>query len=351
MFSRLVLIAALPLGLVLVLLFTASNNLSLTVAQNVQATAIPTAQATPDPLVGLTIPELAARSYGNGQLKNWQVINQAVGFTRYLISYPSDGLTIYGFMDVPTAPPRVGSTYPVVIAVHGYIAPGLYQTIDYTARYADRLSAAGFLVLHPNLRNYYPSDKGPNVMQVGYAVDVLNLIAMVRKQGGQPGTLQHADPTAVGLWGHSMGGGISIRVMEVDQQIQAVVLFNAVSGDTRHGIANDPNAPYTPVAPAESNRGPARPGLIIPDAVYQLISPINFYDRVRAAISIHYGLADKTVSPQRSVQLCAQLLALQKSVECYSYPNEPHNFGGASDQLFIQRTIAFFNAHLQVSTF
>jgi len=64
-------------------------------------------------------------------------------------------------------------------------------------------------------------------------------------------------------------------------------------------------------------------------------------------VSIHQGLADQTVPPSWSADLCAQLKALQKSVECFTYPGQPHTFVGAGNQLFIQRTIAFFDAHLQ----
>ncbi len=337
MFPRSMRIAFLAFGLSLVLLISISNNRTSTVAQAVQATSVPTAAATTDPFAGLSIPELVARTYGAGQLKNWQVLNKAAGFTRYLISYPSDGLTIYGFMDVPTAPPQTGSLYPVIVAVHGYIDPRIYQTVDYTARYADQLAGAGFLVLHPNLRNYFPSDKGPNLFRVGYTIDVLNLIAIVRVQGSQPGALQQASPTAIGLWGHSMGGGISIRAMTVDPQIRAVVLYSAVSGDEKQNASKFPGTLDGRATPPPDS---------IPDDVYLRVSPVYFYDRVQAAVSIHYGLADKTVPPAWSETLCNQLQALQKSVECFSYPNEAHIFGGASDQLFIQRTITFFNAHL-----
>jgi len=108
--------------------------------------------------------------------------------TRTLIVYPSDGLNIYSFMNVPSqgTPP-----YPVVIAIHGYIDPGIYTTLDYTTRYADALARAGYIVLHPNLRGYAPSDNSPseeNLFRVGFAIDVLNLIALVKAQGGQPQT-------------------------------------------------------------------------------------------------------------------------------------------------------------------
>ena len=191
----------------------------------------PTLDATAINSAGLGILDLAVRPYGHGQVTIEKSLSRAAAFTRYLIRYPSDGLIIYGFMDMPTAPPHKGHAYPVIVAVHGYIDPKIYQTLDYTTRYADDLAAAGYLVLHPNLRGYQPSDSGTNLLRVGFAIDVLNLVAIVRQQGGQPGSLQAANPAAIGLWGHSMGGGISIRAMTVDPTIQAVFLYAPISGD------------------------------------------------------------------------------------------------------------------------
>jgi dipeptidyl aminopeptidase/acylaminoacyl peptidase len=77
------------------------------------------------------------------------------------------------------------------------------------------------------------------------------------------------------------------------------------------------------------------------------ISPIYYLDRIRAAVSIHHGAADELVPPEWSADLCARLAALGKSVECYTYEGEPHTFWGDGDQLFIERTIAFFDRELK----
>jgi dipeptidyl aminopeptidase/acylaminoacyl peptidase len=173
------------------------------------STAPPTGTATPDPYVAYTIEDLAQRSYGGGELQAEEVLAVNSYYTRTLVSYPSDG-EIFGFMDTHQ---RVESNekLPVVIAIHGYIEPAIYTTLDYTTRYADALARAGFLVIHPNLRGYAPSDDGDNLFRVGMAIDVLNLIALVKEQAGKPGELEHANPEAIGIWGHSMGGSISTR--------------------------------------------------------------------------------------------------------------------------------------------
>ena len=65
------------------------------------AIVFPTPTPTPDPYAGVTIADLAARSYGDGEFRIEQVLAATDAFTRTLVSYDSDGLTVYGFMNVP----------------------------------------------------------------------------------------------------------------------------------------------------------------------------------------------------------------------------------------------------------
>jgi len=303
-------------------------------------TATPTATAefspTPDPYAGLSIEELVMRSYGGGQIEILDTLAVNSYFTRTLIAYPSDGLTIYGFMNVPKkgTPP-----YPVVIALHGYIEPGVYGTLDYTTRYADALAREGYLVLHPNLRGYPPSDEGDNRFRVGMAVDVLNLIALVETQGGQPGPLAQADPGAIGLWGHSMGGGITTRVITVNPNVRAAILYGAMSSDDQKN--------YERIFSYFSNGQRGQEELSAPPEVFERVSPANYLDRIQAAVGIHHGEQDVDVPLAWSVDLCQKLQELDKQVECFTYPEQPHTFHGDGDTLFIQRTIDFYNQWLR----
>src|SRR4026208_89529 len=104
----------------------------------------PTISATPDPYLPYTIEYLQSRAYGGGQIEFLEIIGQNILFTRYLIRYPSDGLNIYGFANIPNDE----VAHPVIIALHGYIDPGIYNTLDYTTHYADTLAGAGYIVLH-----------------------------------------------------------------------------------------------------------------------------------------------------------------------------------------------------------
>jgi dipeptidyl aminopeptidase/acylaminoacyl peptidase len=276
------------------------------------------------------MPRTAARSYSGGELQIEEVLDITDAFTRTLVSYPSEGLTLYGFMNTPQGE----GPFPVALVMHGYIPPENYQTIAYTTRYADALAQAGYLVIHPNYRNYAPSAEGPDLFRVNHTVDALNLIAIIKAQAGQPGPLEQADPTFIGMVGHSMGGGITLRTITVSDEVQAAALYGAMSGDEQRN--------YEKILEwSGGQRGLEE--LNTPPEDLQRISSIFYLDRINAAVSIHHGDNDGTVPLAWSLELCDQLQALNKVVECFTYPGQPHTFQGEDDQLFIQRVIDFFN--------
>lgn len=297
-------------------------------------TLLPTVSPTPDPYFSWSIEFLRSRTYGGGQIEFLEVMDQNLYFTRYLIRYPSDGLNIYGFADIPNDE----EPHPVIIALHGYIDPAVYNTLDYTTRYADALATAGYIVLHPNLRGYAPSDNGENFFRVGMAIDVLNLIALVQSQSGGTDALRTARPDRIGLWGHSMGGGITTRVLTVTDDVQAAVLYAAMSGDEQKN--------YEAIRQwSGQTRGLEE--LNVPADALSHISAMYFLQNITAAVSIHHGTADEVVPLDWSVSTCDQLTTLGKSVECIYYQDLPHTFYGAGDEEFIQNTVRFFNQHLK----
>ena len=297
-------------------------------------TLLPTFSSTPDPYYTWSIEYLRSRTYGGGQIEFIEVMDHNLFFTRYLIRYPSDGLNIYGFADIPNDE----EVHPVIIALHGYIDPSIYNTIDYTTHYADALASAGYIVLHPNLRGYQPSDSGENLFRVGMAIDVLNLIALIQSQSAGTDPLKNANPNSIGMWGHSMGGGIATRVLTVTDDVRAAVLYAAMSGDE---VKN-----YNAIL-GWSGQTRGLEELNIPVEALSRISPMYFFGNITAAVSIHHGTADMLVPLDWSVTTCEELQSLGKDVECQYYENMPHTFYGQGDEQFIQNTIQFFDQKLK----
>jgi dienelactone hydrolase len=281
------------------------------------------------PYAGWTIADLQKRPPQTGTLQTHELLTTGPNFSRHLISYPSDDLTIYGFMNTPPG----NGPLPVVLVLHGYVEPDEYDTEAYTLPYADELAKDGFLVIHPNYRNYPPSDEGDNLFRIGYAIDVLNLIDIIKSQAGQPGPLQFADPSRIYLFGHSMGGGIALRVLTTSPDVAGAALYGSMSGDEQRNFEKI-------VVWSEGRSGTDE--LAVGPEHLQRISPIYHLANITAPISIHHGTEDGVVPPEWSYQLCEELRQLGKQVTCYRYPGEPHNFSSSARKKLIDRVSAFF---------
>jgi dienelactone hydrolase len=289
---------------------------------------VPTFTPTPDPYAGWTIDDLSNREYGDGAPQLLETMAVTNLFSRYLMTYPSDGLTIYAFMNVPVGQ----GPFPVVLLLHGYVNPANYNTLAYTTAHADALARAGYLVIHPNFRNYPPSGNGPNDFRAGYAIDVLNLIALLQQHGEHPGPFQAARGGDISLWGHSMGGGIALRVITVNPDVRATVLYGSMSGDEYKN--------YQYIFDWTDGRSGLEE-LSVPESDMFRIAPIHHLDRIQGKVSIHHGTADSQVPPVWSDELCQVLQALGKEVECFSYAGQPHYFVREGDRLFRQRVLEF----------
>lgn len=294
------------------------------------ATPLPTATATPDPFTGSYIEDLRARSYGTtGQIEVVETLGDLGGFTRYLIRYPSDGLSINGFMNVP----KGTGPFPVVIVVHGYVPPATYKTVAYTRIYADHLASSGYLVLHPDLRGHGDSEGEPRRnFRADYAVDVLNLIELAKK-------LPNASTGAgFGVFGHSMGGGICGQLMVASPDVRATVLYAAMSLDVTRPDRFDRQGSATPPVPTRTP---------IPTSVAERLSAINFLRYLSGPVSIHHGEADTDVNPLNSERVVERLQAEGHAYEYFTYPGQPHLFYGDSAVTFNRRVVEFFDRNLK----
>ncbi len=293
------------------------------------STAEPT--ATPDPFAGLSIASLRQERYGEeGEIEIVETLERTDTFTRYRIAFPSDGLRVDGFMNVPVGE----GPFPVVIVNHGYMPPQSYELLTYTTKYADALARAGFLAIHPGFRNHRGSEEGENPFRIGFARDVLNLIPMAQR-------LPQANGGRVGLWGHSMGGGVTLRVLTISDQVAAAVLYGSMSGDEAKNY--EAIVRWSGGSALHNGSLPAPPS---EETLYAAVSPLNFVEKIGAPLAIHHGVRDSTVPFSWSEELAARIDAEGISYEFYAYPDQDHNFAGAGYDLFQERMIAFFRQHL-----
>lgn len=292
--------------------------------------AWPAAGQTGPDTSAITIAALRARSYGAGELRIERKMAETAAFTRSLISFDSDGLTQYGFINVP----KGAGPFPVVLVLHGYVSPSRYSTpLGYTTRYADALARAGFLVVHPDYRAHgrsEGSESADNLFRSGYAIDVLNLIEHVKR-------MPNADPTRIGLFGHSMGGGISLRVLTISKDVKASVLYGSMNADE---VKNGDQIRDV------FRRVKRIPEDDVPRERLAEISPASYLADISAAVSIQHGELDTQVPLQWSRDLNAELTRLGKSVELHTYPRQGHSLGGRALSLMLERVVAFYRKSL-----
>jgi dipeptidyl aminopeptidase/acylaminoacyl peptidase len=335
-----------------------------TVALEASATAISSPTSTPRVVAAtqsqytlaldqksLAIDSLRARRYGGGQIKVTRLVSSEDSFRRVIFEYPSDGLRITGMMHIPNG----AGPFPVVILDHGYFKPSEYKSGDGTIRAADAFARHGYLTLAPDYRCYAGSQCGSNPMEVGYAIDVLNLIASLS-------TLQNADSTRVGIWGHSMGGSITIRTLTINDSIKVASLYGAVTGDDEVHYCwltscRTPLVPARLAAPLLRETDPDFAQELPPPEVasndpkvrlheiFLKSSPIRYLDYWKTPVIIHHGEKDDIVPIQWSIDLADALSKQGKMAVFYSYANDSHVFS-TSWQLFMARTIAFFDRYL-----
>jgi dienelactone hydrolase len=302
------------------------------------------------PMADYTIEGLRARAYPGGTIQVRSVMTTTNDFTRYYIDYPSDGLTITGIMQVP---PGAGP-FPVVILNHGYIPRDDYRSGADTWKAAQYLNRRGYLTIAPDFRSWGESDVANSFFSTGQVIDALNLISSLS-------AVPEADAERVGMWGHSMGGGVTTKAITIDPRIKAAVLYAPVSADDAEVLARwgtgckggQPDGFSEECAGAEVLTSDIdehlhlayRSALSDPQILYQ-VSAINYFDAVAGPVQIHIGTADTTTPPEWSDAIYWALQETGKEIEYYPYPEQGHTFEGEHWRLFMERATEFFDRHL-----
>jgi dipeptidyl aminopeptidase/acylaminoacyl peptidase len=308
-----------------------------------QATIIPPTATlvTPTPLPTSTlapfeeysIDYLRKRTYGGGTIRIVERLAENDSFTSYSILYPSDGLKIYGFANVPKGP----GPFPVIISIHGYVPYGQYDPFNPALDSADVLAANQFIVIHPGLRNHPPSDTGDNILRAGMSLDVMNLIALVKAYDALPAELASVNPDRIGLWGMSMGGEIGLHVITISGDVRAAVLSSPLSGNSERNSRQL----YEITRDEEFAKD-----FVVPLEMLDRISPVYYFYRITAAVQIHHGTADTTAPISWTAETCDFLKAVAISVECIYYQDAGHIFGGETLERLRQSALEFYRTHL-----
>ncbi len=335
------------------------------IIQTITPSPIPTITVIPSPTPTLeelifpfTIDGLRQHDFKSGDIHIRSMLDENEKFTTYLIDYPSDGLTITGVMQIPAGE----GPFPVVLMNHGFFSRSVYNSGDGTDRASAFLAGHGYITLASDYRSWGDSDVGDSFFYSGLVIDVINLINAIP-------SIKAADPDRVGMWGHSMGGGVTMKALTIDSRIKAAVLYSPVSADFADIIERWGPGCLGDVVQGELIVGCNSSDVIraeLPRALQDAylfsasdaetlkeISPFYHLDDVNAPLQIHYGTEDgrylSGTPPQWSVKLTQGLRDAGKQTELYRYEGEGHSFIGQPWFDFMTRTLRFFDRYVKNS--
>lgn len=267
-----------------------------------------------------------------------KVLAENSAYTRYSIFYRSNNTKVSGIMNIP----KGAGPFPLLILNHGYIDPKIYTQGRGLKREQDYLAREGFAVLHTDYRGHGPSDPNPDPTDIadgaiGYSMDSANAILAVRAA-----KLPTVDVTKVGMFGHSMGGGVTMNIATSRPDlIDAVVLYAPVNGDAWQNFlrwrADSEEAARETLAalgPREEN-----------ESGWDAISYVTRLQNVDDPVLLFHGTKDKDVPLGWSDGLDSGLRAAGKEVEYVVYQGEGHEFGPYWND-FMAKTAAFFQREL-----
>lgn len=311
-------------------------------------TLTPTASATPTPTHPLMIEVMRQQSYPGSEIVFEQVLEPGANYNRYIISYESEGNTIYALLTIPWGE-RPATGWPVIIFNHGYIPPEQYRTTERYVAYVDNIARHGYIVLRSDYRGHGSSEGEPAGAygSPAYTIDVLNAVASIKQY-------PDADPNRIGMWGHSMGGYITLRSMVITDDIKAGVIWGGVVASYPDLIQNWRRGDGPTRTPDPNNpRRRWRDDLIDTyggfdenPAFWASISANSYLADLSGPVQLHHGTADTTVPYEFSETLTAQIQDVGLPVDLYLWEGDDHNIS-TSFTPAMQRSIEFFDRYVK----
>ena len=316
---------------------------SSTATASPEPTPTPTITPTVTPAHSLSVEYLQQQSYSGELIIEEDLGLQEDSYNRYIVSYLSEGLKNFALLTVPSGDaPETG--WPVIVFNHGFIPPDVYSTTQGYEVYVHAFANNGYIVLRPDYRGHGNSEgeSRNTYFHPGNTIDVLNAVAAIKNW-------ETADPDRIGVWGHSMGGWISLRAMVIDPEIRVGVIWAGVVGSYEDLCVHWFNCENwdDEVWTFWSDTPFAEYGLPQEDeAFWASASTDTYLSELDGAVQLHHAITDTVVPVALSQAMYEEMIAEGIDVEYYEYPGDDHNISQTFD-LAMTRTLDFFDIHLK----
>ncbi len=286
------------------------------------------------------------QSYPGSDIALEETLEPESAYTRQIVSYYSEGLKLYALLTLPNGdPPSTG--WPVIVFNHGFIQPESYKPTERYEKYVDAIGRRGYIVFRPDYRGHGKSQGKARggYSSPDYTIDVLNAVSSISRY-------PLADPNRIGMWGHSMGGQITLRAMVTTCcAIRAGVIWAGVVPPYEHIITEWHTTPtpvgFTSVELTWREAFVAEHGIPTANPTFWAeISPNTYLADISGPLQIHHGAGDLNVPYEYSEMLYAEMLEAKRTVYYFPYPGDDHNLA-QNFELAMERSIGFFDIYVK----
>lgn len=302
----------------------------------------------------LSIEYMRKQDYPGSEIVIEQELSPGSNYARYVVSYKSEGLTQYAMLTVPngcqnSTLQESRTLCPAIVFNHGYISPSVYRTTERYVAYVDGFARSGYVVLKPDYRGHGNSEGRAEggYGSPDYTIDVLNAFSSLQKY-------PDVDPDRIGMWGHSMGGHITLRAMVIDPDIKAGVIWGGVVGsyqDYQELWWN--RREHRHPSPSPGQRGYWRRSLYEQYGTFDenpefwaSISATNFLGDLSGPIQLHHAEGDASVPYQLAENFYNLMTEKGLEVDWNLYPGDDHNIS-ANFGKAMRRSVEWFDRYVK----
>lgn len=307
----------------------------------------------------LSIDELRAVEF-DVSLEFERTLAGGPGFTAYLVSYRSAGLKVHAMVAAPESPPPERG-FPVLVANHGHhpnppeygiTADGVdSRPGDYYREIPELYTGHGFLVVMPDYRGHNSSEGREfteGMLESSYYTeDVLALLSAIAD-------IDNADCENVFMWGHSMGGEVTLRALLATDRVKGASLWSSVGGDIwdqayYYSRYEDPLASdSSDLRKAVIDRLRADIAALEGPFDWRASEPLQHLEYLATPLIIHHAVGDTGAAYKWSERLAKALYLRGLPYVFHSYTGSDHFFQGERRQQAAARDAAFFRDLMEV---